>query len=164
MAGTSRPAMVGARAEDEPWGRSDTALFALATTTVVLLAAQFALAGFGAFTMVRAPTDDAYRAHLILGLTIGVMTWLILAAVAASRPARVRPRTWRRAAALALLAIPVEPLLGEAGTRVPLVGALHALNGLVICALAGWLMAETGRRRAAARRRAAGSGRGGDRR
>jgi hypothetical protein len=67
------------------------------------------------------------------------------------------------ATTLVLLAIPVEPLLGDAGTKVPVVGALHALNGLLICALAGWLMAETGRRRAAARR-TAGSGGGGDRR
>jgi cytochrome bd-type quinol oxidase subunit 1 len=164
MAGASRSAMVGAQAEEQAWGRSDAALFALVATTLVLLAAQFALAGFGAFTMLKTPTDNAYRAHLILGLVIGVMTWLILAAVLASRSARGHPRTWRPAVALALLAIPVEPLLGDAGTRVPVVGALHALNGLLICALAGWLMAETGRRRAAARRLAAGSGGGGDRR
>jgi hypothetical protein len=64
----------------------------------------------------------------------------------------------RLAVTLALLAIPVEPLLGEAGQRVPVVGAVHALNGLVICALTGWLMAETGRRRAAARRLTGTSG------
>jgi hypothetical protein len=163
MAGTSRSAPVSARPEVQAWGRSDTALFALVATTLVLLAAQFALAGFGAFAMVKTPADNAYRAHLILGVVIGVMTWLLLAAALASRRARADPRTWRPAATLALLAIPVEPLLGEAGTRVPLVGALHALNGLLICALAGWLMAETRRRRAAARRTAR-SGGGGDRR
>jgi hypothetical protein len=124
--------MVGARAGVAAWGRCDTLLFALVAMTLVLLAAQFALAGFGAFTMVRTPTDNAYRAHLILGVVIGVMTWLVLASALASRPARAGPRTWRPAAVLALLAIPVEPLLGDAGTRVPLVGALHALNGIVI--------------------------------
>jgi hypothetical protein len=164
MAGTSRSAPVSARAEAEGWGRCDTALFALVATTLVLLAAQFALAGFGAFTMVKTPSDNAYRAHLVLGLVIGLMTWLILAAALASRSARADPRTCRPAAVLALLAIPVEPLLGDAGSQVPLVGALHALNGLVICALAGWMAAATVRRRAAARRRAAGSGRDGDRR
>lgn len=163
MAGTSRSAPVSAQLEAQAWGRGDTVLFALVATTLVLLAAQFALAGLGAFTMVRTPADNAYRVHLILGLVIGVLTWLVLAAALASRPARADPRTWRPAAVLALLAIPVEPLLGDAGTRVPVVGALHALNGLLICALAGWLMAETGRRRAAARR-TAGSGGGGDRR
>ena len=30
-------------------------------------------------------------------------------------------------------------------------GALHALNGLVICALTGWLMSETSRRAVAKR-------------
>jgi len=108
MAGTSRSAPVSAQLEVQAWGRGDTVLFALVATTLVLLAAQFALAGLGAFTMVRTPADNA-------------------------------------------------------GTKVPVVGALHALNGLLICALAGWLMAETGRRRAAARR-TAGSGGGGDRR
>jgi hypothetical protein len=161
MAGTSCSAPVSARPEVQAWGRGDTALFALVATTLVLVAAQFALAGFGAFTMVKTPADNAYRAHLILGVVIGVMAWLVLAAALASRPARADPRTWRPAAALALLAIPVEPLLGEAGTRVPLVGALHALNGIAICVLAGWLMAATGRRRTAARR-TAGSGGGGD--
>jgi hypothetical protein len=52
---------------------------------------------------------------------------------------------------LAVLALIVEPLLGESGARVPFLGALHALNGLVICALTGWLLAETARRRTAAK-------------
>lgn len=160
MAGTSRPAPVSARTEARAWGRGDAVLFALVAATLVLLAVQFALAGFGAFTMVRAPADDAYRAHLILGLVIGVMTWLILAAALASGPARADPRTWRPAAVLALLGIPVEPLLGDAGTKVPAVGALHALTGIAICALAAWLMVETRRRRAAAR---PNTGPGGDR-
>lgn len=59
-----------------------------------------------------------------------------------------------------MLSIPVEPVLGDTGQRVPVVGALHALTGLVICALTGWLMAETGRRRAAALRLTAASGTG----
>jgi uncharacterized membrane protein YidH (DUF202 family) len=152
MAGASRSAPVGQRALGEAFGRRDSALLALAATTLALLAAQFALAGLGAFTMDKTPTDNAYGAHLILGVVIGALAWLILAAALASRPARAHPRTMRLAVTLALLAIPVEPLLGEAGTRVPALGALHALNGLVICALTGWLLAETGRRRAAARR------------
>jgi hypothetical protein len=82
--------------------------------------------------------------------------------VLASGAARAERRTWRPAVVLALLAIPVEPLLGDAGTRVPGVGALHALNGIAICALALWLMVQTRRRRAAARRDA-GPGRDGGR-
>ena len=158
MARASRSTPVGEQAQGEAWGRRDTALLALTATTLVLLAAQFALAGLGAFTMDKTPTDNVYGAHVILGVVIGVLAWLILAAALASRPARADPRTFRLAVTLALLAIPVEPLLGEAGQRVPAVGALHALNGLVICALTGWLLAETGRRRAAARRLTGTSG------
>jgi uncharacterized membrane protein YidH (DUF202 family) len=152
MTRTSHPARAGERSQDEAWGRRDTVLLALAATTLALLAAQFALAGFGAFTMDKTPADNAYGAHVILGVVIGAMTWLILAAALASRAARTQPGTLRLAVTLAVLAIPVEPLLGEAGQRMPLLGALHALNGLVICALTGWLMSRTSRRRAAARR------------
>ena len=96
MTGASRSAPAGERAQGEAWGRCDTALFALAATTLALLAAQFALAGLGAFTMDKTPADNVYAAHEILGV--------------------------------------------------------------VICALTGWLMAETGRRRAAARRLTGTSG------
>jgi hypothetical protein len=75
--------------------------------------------------------------------------------VLASRPARAHPWTLRLAVTLAVLSMPAEPVLGDTGLRVPVLGALHALNGLVICALTGWLMAETGRRRAAKRLTAA---------
>lgn len=152
MARTSHPARAGERAQDEAWGRRDTVLLTLAATTLALLAAQFALAGFGAFTMDKTPTDNDYGAHMILGVVIGAMTWLILATTLASRAARAQPGTLRLAVTLAVLAIPVEPLLGEAGQRIPVLGALHALNGLVICALTGWLMSQTSRRRKAVRR------------
>jgi|SRR5580658_9404575 uncharacterized membrane protein YidH (DUF202 family) len=158
MARTSHPAQAGQLAQNESWSRRDTVLLALTATNLVLLAAQFALAGFGAFTMDKTPTDNAYGAHLVLGVVIGVMTWLILAAVLASRPARTQPHSLRLAVTLAVLAIPVEPLLGEAGQHMPLLGALHALNGLVICALTGWLAGQTYHRRTAARRLTATSG------
>jgi hypothetical protein len=51
--------------------------------------------------------------------------------------------------ALALLALPVEPLLGDVSQHLPGLGALHALTGLAILALVGWLTGETARRRAA---------------
>jgi hypothetical protein len=151
MAGTAHPAPAGARTPQDTWGRPDSALLALAATTLVLVAAQFALAGFGAFAMVKSPADDAYGAHMVLGLVIGALTWLILVTTLASRPARAHPRTLRPAIALAVLAIPVEPVLGEAGKHAPVIGALHALNGLAICALTGWLLVATRRRQAAHR-------------
>jgi hypothetical protein len=156
MASTSQQAPAGARAPDQGWGRLDTALLALTATTLILLAAQFALAGFGAFTAITSPAAHAYGAHMVLGIVIGALTWLIVAATLASRPARAHRRTVWLAVTMALLAIPVEPLLADAGRHVPAVGALHALNGLAICALAGWLLA-TIRRRQPNHRTAAGS-------
>jgi predicted RND superfamily exporter protein len=135
-----------------------TVTLTLASITVVLIAAQFALAGFGAFTMDKTPADNAYGPHMVLGVVIGAVTWLTLAAVLASRATRARHRTVWLAVTLAVLAIPVEPLLGEAAQHVPALGALHALTGLAIFVLAGWLAGETGRHRAAAQREPAAAG------
>ena len=151
MTGSSHSALAGEPAAPGTWGRGDRVLLILAVVTLVLIAVQFALAGFGAFTMDKTPTDNAYGAHMVLGVVIGVMTWLILATVLASRTARTHPRTLRLAIAVALLALPVEALLGDTGQHIPALGALHALNGLAIFALTGWLTGETVRRRAAAR-------------
>jgi hypothetical protein len=155
MTSTSHPAAVDQQAQDQPWGRLDTVLFVLVATALALVAVQFALAGFAAFTVDKTPatpTDHAYGVHMVLGVIIAVITVLVLAAALASRAARGHRRTLRLAVTLAVLALVAEPLLGEAGARVPFLGALHALNGLVICTLTGWLMSETGRRRAAAKR------------
>lgn len=146
----SYPVQVGERTRPAGWSRPDTVLFVLTATTVALIAVQFALAGFGAFSMDKTPADHAYGAHMVLGVVIGVLTWLILAAVLASRPARADRRTLGLAVTLAVLVIPVEPLLGEAGQRIPVLGALHALNGVAILALAGWLTGSTARRRSSA--------------
>jgi hypothetical protein len=131
------------------WGRADTALFALAVTTMLAIAVQFALAGFGAFAMDKTPSDNAYGPHAVLGMVIALLELLILITVLVSRPARTHRLTLWLAVALAVLAIPVQPLLGSAGQSVAGVGALHALNGLIIFALTGWLTGETARRRAA---------------
>jgi hypothetical protein len=154
MTRTSHQEAVGRQAQHQPWGRLDTVLFVLVATVLTLVAVQFALAGFGAFTMDKnpaTPTDHAFGPHMVLGLIIAVLTVLILAVTLAGRAARRHRRTLRLAVTLAVLALIVEPLLGESGTRVPFLGALHALNGLVICALTGWLLSETARRRTAAK-------------
>jgi hypothetical protein len=78
MASTSQQAPAGARAQDQSWGRPDTALLALMATTLILLAVQFALAGFGAFTMVRSPAADAYAAHMVLAICV-LAGWLFAA-------------------------------------------------------------------------------------
>jgi hypothetical protein len=103
MTRSSHSAPAGDRAAARAWGGGDRVLFTLAVLTLVLTAVQFALAGFGAFTMDKTPTDNAYGAHMALGVVIGVMTWLILATVLASRATRAYTRTlWlarRRSAA-----------------------------------------------------------------
>lgn len=149
MSRSSRPAAADERARAEAWGRSDALLFALAPAALALIAVQFALAGFGAFTMDKTPTDNVYGAHVVLGLVIAVLTLLILGAVLASPTARARSRTLWAAVTLAVLAVPVQSVLGEAGKMVPAVGALHGLNGVIIFALAAWLTVTTSRRRAA---------------
>ena len=154
MTRTSHQEAVGRQAQHQPWGRLDTVLFVLVATVLTLVAVQFALAGFGAFTMDKnpaTPTDHAFGPHMVLGLIIAALTVLILAVTLAGRAARRHRQTLRLAVTLAVLALIVEPLLGESGTRVPFLGALHALNGLVICALTGWLLSETARRRTAAK-------------
>lgn len=133
------------------WGRADTTLFALAVTTLVAIAVQFALAGFGAFTMDKTPTDNAYGAHAALGMAIGLLTLAVLITTLAGRAARAHRTTLWLAVALAVLAIAVQPILGSSGQTVPFLGALHGLNAVIIFALTGWLTAETARRRAAAR-------------
>jgi hypothetical protein len=137
------------------WSRRDAVLPVLTSSTLAVIAAQFALAGLAAFRTLRAPAGTAYAPHEALGIVIGVLAWVILAVVLASPAARGRTGTLWPAVALALLAIPVEPLLSEAGRHVPAVGALHAVTGLAIFALAARLTGAAGRQREITRRRPA---------
>jgi hypothetical protein len=81
MARASYTAQTAGRVRLGGWGRADTVLLTLATVMLALVAAQFALAGLGAFTMVKTPADNAYGAHMVLGVVIGVLEWLTAAAV-----------------------------------------------------------------------------------
>ena len=152
MARSSSTASARRSAPPTVWGRADVVLLALAVTALALIAVQFALAGFGAFTMDKTPTTSAqhdYGAHVVLGLVIAVLTLSILGAALTSRTARGHRRTLWLTVTLAVLSVAAQPLLAEAGTHVPVLGALHALSGLIIFAVAGWLTWETARRRAA---------------
>ena len=149
MTNTPRPPLAHAPAGPVARGRGDTVLYALAIVALVLIAVQFALAGFGAFTMDKTPTDNVYGPHAVAGLLIAAMTVFILVAVLASRAARAHRRTLWLAVSLAVLSVAVEPALGSGGTTIPVLGALHALNGLVIFVLTGRLTWETNQRRRA---------------
>lgn len=129
--------------------RQGSGLLILASTTVILIAVQFTLAAFGAFTMDKTPSDNAYAAHAILGLIIAALTLAIVAVVVASRPARAHRPTFWLAVSLAVLTVGAQPALGTAGTKVPAVGALHGLVAVVIFTLAARLVIETVRRRQA---------------
>jgi len=133
------------------WRRRDAVLLVLTSVTLAVIAAQFALAGLGAFTTIKTSAGNAYAAHMAVGIAVGALAWIILAVVLTSPAARGRAGTRWPAVALALLAIPVEPLLAEAGQHLPAVGALHAVTGLAIFALAGWLTGAAARQRDSAR-------------
>lgn len=153
MAASARLTSAGEQAREGARGRGDAVLAALAAVTLALVAVQFAAAGFGAFSMVKTATDsNAYKAHMALGMITAAMTLLVLGAVLASRAARQHRRTLGMAVILAVLAVPVEPLLGEAGKHAPWVGALHALVGVAIAALLFRLLTETTSRRGAGAR------------
>jgi uncharacterized membrane protein YidH (DUF202 family) len=162
----SLPAPAGASVQPGDWRRADAVLLALTATALVLIAAQFALAGLGAFTMDKTPTDNVYKAHDAVGVAIAAVALLILVAVLTSRLARAHGTTLRLAVTLAVLALALQPVLGTAGTKVPAVGALHGLNALAITAVTGWLTRVTVRRKAAAAQAssAAAAGRQHDRR
>jgi hypothetical protein len=131
-------------------GRGGLVLLILTATTLVLIAAQFALAGFSTFTMVKTPGDNTFSAIGIGGMIIAVMTLAVLVAVLASAPARAHRRTLWLAVTLAVLSVGVEPVTGAAGKTTPLIGALHVLIAALIFGAAGWLAIETARRRSAA--------------
>jgi uncharacterized membrane protein YidH (DUF202 family) len=150
MARSSRAELAGAPTQPGDWRRADAVLLALTATALVLIVVQFALAGFGAFTMDKTPTDNVYKAHDVVGVAIAATALLTLVAALTSRSARAHSTTLRLAVTLAVLALILQPVLGTAGTKVPALGALHGLNALVITAVTGWLARETVRRRAAA--------------
>lgn len=117
---------------------ADAVVGALAMLMTMLAFVQFALAGWGAF-------GGDFGAHGILGTTLGVISLLLLAAASIARPSR--KVVWL-AVLLAVLAAPVQTVLAAIGWNVNAwFGALHALGGVVVFALSGYLMSEVRRRR-----------------
>jgi hypothetical protein len=81
-------------------------------------------------------------------MIIGLLVLLVLGAAVAARAARRDRRVVLPAAVLAVLAVAVQPLLGAAGQHVSFLGGLHAINGLAIFGLTGWLTGQAARLRA----------------
>ena len=117
---------------------ADAAFGVLAIITVALAAIQIGLAGLGAF-------GGDFGPHMTLGYGIALLSILLLIAALIARPNR---GVVVRAIVLFLLAVPLQPVLatiGESGST--WIGALHALNGVAITALAGAFAGGTRLRR-----------------
>lgn len=114
----------------------------LAALTVAATAAEFALAGLGAFRGADAARtqDSFYDPHRALGVAIGVLAVVLFIMVLAGRGRR---RAVLTAGLLAVLAAAAQPLLAQAGGTTAWVGSLHAVNGLLILGLAATLIRQS---------------------
>ncbi|MFD9849296.1 hypothetical protein [Streptomyces parvus] len=96
--------------------------------------AQIVTAGFGLFALERLPVGEASSldAHRMLGYASEVVGVVLVVLLIVGRPSG-------RAVGAGLglfLAMLVQPVLQKHGTGIPLLGALHAANALVMIALA----------------------------
>src|SRR6266567_2262970 len=109
-----------------------------AGVTLALIAVQFALAGYGTFERQYHKADDGwFEPHQAVGYTIALLTLVLLLVAVFTHQGR---GTIVRASVLAILAVPLQPLLGQLGTDTnPWFGVLHALSGVAIAALTGMI-------------------------
>jgi Mn2+/Fe2+ NRAMP family transporter len=133
MSETSDTPMGGAR------GVADSIFAYLAALLVLGVVVQFFLAGLGVFgidghrDMEKATSLDPHRAlgHILAGVAI-----LMFIAALVARTSRAK--IWV-SIALALLTELVQTALASGGEDHHWLGGLHALNGLIILGLAGWM-------------------------
>jgi uncharacterized membrane protein len=106
----------------------------LAIAFMVGAVLNFAFAGLGAFKF-DAEDSNAFEPHSIVGslVTVIALVLIILAAIG-------RKQALQASIVLFVLMI-VQTVLGVAGTDAPAIGALHPLNGLLILAVAGMVIA-----------------------
>jgi carbon starvation protein CstA len=101
---------------------------------------QISLAGLGVFRLedqgLAAAGDTAFGPHMALGFTMGGIALLILVLAVIARPGA---RAIAGSAVLVLLTSLVQSLLAGLGEDHAAYGALHALDGLLILATAGYL-------------------------
>jgi hypothetical protein len=109
---------------------------------LVLGIIQIFLAGYGAFRLNGGELGPAaFDAHRGLGFAMGGVALLILLLALAARPGR---RAIILATVLFLLAFVAQSLLASAGEQTPSIGGLHALDGLLILGIAGFLHSQAG--------------------
>ncbi len=106
---------------------------------------QIFLAGVGVFDLDGARLEDAssFDPHRTLGFILGGISIVLFIL---SLVARASSRTMVVSLVLAVFASFGQSLLAGAGEDAPFFGGLHALDGLVILGLAGFLHAEARRR------------------
>jgi hypothetical protein len=103
---------------------------------------QIFLAGLGAFRLqdqgLAAAGDSAFAPHRALGFTMGAIALLILVLAVIARPG---VRAILGSAVLVLLTGLMQSLLAGFAEDHAVYGALHALDGLLILGIAGYLYA-----------------------
>jgi hypothetical protein len=128
----------------------------LAMLLMLVVVAQFFLAASGAFD--TAPNDESFRPHRALGYMIFLLPVLMTIVAALARmPGRLIGMT-ALVAGLTVMQMVIAELagaFGESTTTGQLVFGLHAVNGLVVLAVAGRIVrqARALSRSAVARRR-----------
>jgi Family of unknown function (DUF6220) len=132
--------------DTEPTGARRAALAGYRWILLVFLilgVIQIFLAGYGAFTLNGGALGPAaFEAHKNLGFAMGGVTLLILLLAVAARAGR---RAITLSILLVLLANVAQSLLASLGEQAPLIGGLHALDGLVIVGIAGFLHGKASR-------------------
>jgi hypothetical protein len=126
-----------------------TATLVVGRVTLVAIVVQFALAGLGTFSRQHKHVFDGYfEPHQMLGYTI---SGLALVFVVLGVAARLGRRFVGLGVVLVVLAGPVQPLLAKWGDSTSgWFGAAHALSGVAITGIVGFLTATlTAPRRAA---------------
>lgn len=106
---------------------------------------QIFLAGMGVFDLTGEKLADAgsLDPHRTLGFALGGLSILLLIGALI---ARVDARTIGVSAVVAVLANPMQSILAAAGENTAVFGGLHAIDGLVILGLGGFLYGEARRR------------------
>jgi drug/metabolite transporter (DMT)-like permease len=114
---------------------------------LVLGVVQIFLAGLGVFNLngekLGTPGETAFDPHRVLGYVMAVVAVIILVLAVI---ARAGGRAIILSALLILLAGPAQSILADLGEDTPFFGGLHALDGLVILGIAGFLHSSARRR------------------
>jgi hypothetical protein len=107
---------------------------------------EIALSGFGVFDLdgrkLGAKGNDAFAAHAMNGLLMSV---LALAILVLALVAKEGGRTVGLAVLLLVLTAVVQSVLSGLGDDTPFFGALHALDGVALLGLAGFLHGSAAR-------------------